>query len=239
MRHLVRFPSPVTLNALAYATVFCILITLSTSPSLTWAQGADTATELTQSPAKSPDLGSAKKNAGASKVNANPKWQDLTPAQQLSLKPLAANWNSLNEARKQKWIAIAAGYARLSPEGQSELHSRMTEWASLNQQQRDQARLNFAKSKQLTSHQKTATWEAYQALSPEERKKLAISAPPKPPGAAPAIIPLVPKKLAAVPLLKETSLPMPKTSAPNPALNPKTLLPLSRRSDAPAPALKQ
>ena len=239
MPSVARPPFPLLLDTLACATAFCIVVTLSSYPTPTWAQGGGTAIESAPSSGKSAGSGAATTNAGARMVKANPTWQDLTPAQQVSLKPLAANWNNLAETRKRKWIAIAAGYARLSPEGQSELHSRMTEWASLNQNQRNQARLNFSNSKQLSSRQKTATWEAYQALSPEEKKKLAISPPPQPPGAAAAIIPVAPKKLAIVPLPEEATTLMPKTSAINPALNPKTLLPRSRQPVAPEPALKQ
>jgi hypothetical protein len=150
---------------------------------------------------------------------------DLTPAQQLSLKPLAAKWGTLGEAQKRKWIAIAANYPNLSQEEQVKLHSRMTEWVSLSHQQRDQARLNFADSKQLTPSQKTATWEAYQALSPDEKKKLAISARPKPAGAAIATKPVPPKKLATIPLIKETQKESPKISAAKQTVNKNTLLP--------------
>ena len=49
---------------------------------------------------------------------------------------------------------------------QAKLHSRMTEWAALSPQQRTQARLNFAETKQLSPDDKKAKWEAYQALPP-------------------------------------------------------------------------
>ena len=63
---------------------------------------------------------------------------------------------------------------------QAKLHSRMTEWAALSPQQRTQARLNFAETKQLSPDDKKAKWEAYQALPPEEKRKLAAGAA-KPP----------------------------------------------------------
>ncbi len=91
------------------------------------------------------------------------------------------------------------------------MHSRMAEWASLSQQQRTQARMNFAESNKLVPKEKaektatkTATWEAYQALSPEEKQKLAAKAAPKPAGAAMAIKPPLPAQLATVPATRNS-----------------------------------
>ena len=83
------------------------------------------------------------------------------------------------------------------------MHSRMNEWVALSPQQRAEARLNFAKtkelSKQLTPEEKKAKWQTYQALSPEEKQKLAARATSRPAGAATAVKPVAPQKLAAVP----------------------------------------
>jgi hypothetical protein len=49
----------------------------------------------------------------------------------------------------------------------------MNEWVTLSQQQRTEARLNFTQSKLVPQSHKSATWEAYQALSPEDKKQLA------------------------------------------------------------------
>lgn len=158
-------------------------------------------------------------------ITTKPEWHDLTPSQQQSLKPLAASWNTLDEAHKRKWIAIAGNYPSLNPADQVKLHSRMTEWVSLSQQQRAQARLNFAHTKQLAPAQKAATWEAYQALRPEEKQKLAQSAPPKPTGAATATKPVPPQKLAKVPVTRQTQKEVPPLPPANNSLNRNTLLP--------------
>ncbi|MFT7325336.1 MAG: hypothetical protein ACI90C_000931 [Rhodoferax sp.] len=150
-----------------------------------------------------------------------PDWQDLTPEQKISLKPLTADWKKLGEVQKKKWIAIAREYPALATEEQAKMHARMTEWVSLSQLQRAQARLNFAQTKQLTSTQKNDTWQAYQELSSEEKKKLATSANTKLAGAAAASKPVSPKKLTIVPpkalphtlINRHTLLPQ---SAPNP-----------------------
>ena len=102
--------------------------------------------------------------------------------QQQTLKPLASSWVTLTEAHKRKWLEVSKNYPSLPPEGQATMHSRMSEWAALSPQQRTEARLNFAKtrelSKQLTAEEKKAKWETYQALSAEEKQKLAAKASP-------------------------------------------------------------
>lgn len=239
MRAVDQLHHPFITDVLAGGAVFCILAALSTSASCAaLTQGVAATPLLAQSSAKLPNSGTPSKNSSAQNISSKPAWQDLTPAQQLSLKPLAANWNTLGESHKRKWIAIAANYPTLASTEQAKLHSRMTEWVSLSQQQRAQARLNFAQSKQLTPTQKAATWQAYQALSPEEKQKLAISAIPKPAGAAAAAKPIPPKKLAAVPVTRQTPKQMPKLSAANHAVNRNTLLPRSPSQVEPAPAQK-
>ena len=216
---------PVIQGALVLAAVITLLTAVTVSFSDVLAQSSIATPQLTQSPEKPIGPVVSAKSPGTPLASSKPAWRDLTPAQQLSLTPLAAKWDTLGEAQKRKWIAIAANYQNLSQAEQAKLHSRMTEWVSLSQQQRSQARLNFAESKQLTSSQKTATWEAYQALGPEEKKKLAVAATPKPAGAAIAAKPVSPQKLATVPLTKETPKEMPKISAPRQTVNRNTLLP--------------
>ena len=138
-----------------------------------------------------------------------PAWQELTPAQQQSLKPLGANWGTISEAQKRKWLALSKNYPTLAPAEQAKLHSRMTEWVSLSQQQRTQARMNFAETKKLPPDEKAAQWQAYQALSPEEKQKLAAKATPAPAGATAAVKPVPAQKLANVPTTRNT----PKDSA--------------------------
>lgn len=111
---------------------------------------------------------------------ARPTWRELSPAQQQALTPLATHWDRLSEERKRKWLVISKNFSSLSPAEQVKLHRRMNEWIALSQQQRIQARQNFSEIKKLSPEQKAAEWEAYQALSAEERRKLATQAPPQP-----------------------------------------------------------
>ncbi|MGA0571091.1 DUF3106 domain-containing protein [Variovorax sp. VNK109] len=141
----------------------------------------------------------ATRAAPARAVASGPAWSELSRSQQTALKPLASVWGSISEAQKRKWIALSANYASLQPEEQARLHGRMTDWVSLNPQQRAQARLNFGESRKIPAQEKKAKWEAYQALSPEEKDKLASRASRKAAGAAVAVKPVSPQKLATVP----------------------------------------
>ncbi len=130
-----------------------------------------------------------------------PNWATLTMLEHQALAPLAAMWDTqISVGQKKKWLEVSKNYTALQPEAQQILHSRMKEWAALTPHQRAQARFNFAKTKelsaQLTAEEKKSKWEAYQALSAEEKRALAAKAPKKPRGAAAVIQPVAPQKLA-------------------------------------------
>ncbi len=131
-------------------------------------------------------------------VHSKPAWKDLTPAQQQALQPLAQHWSWLSEERKLKWLAISRNFQSLSPEEQAKVHRRMSKWVTLTQQQRAQARQNFKEIKNLTAEQKASQWEAYQALTAEEKRKLASQAPAKPAGLT-LVKPATTPKLSQVP----------------------------------------
>ena len=128
-----------------------------------------------------------------------PGWETLNTPQKLALYPLADRWSLLSGLQKRRWLALAQGFSALPAEEQSRLHERMTAWASLSAQQRNQARLNFAVTHRMALEDKRSQWDAYQALSEEDKRKLAARAALKPQGAAPALRPVSPKKLANVP----------------------------------------
>ena len=110
-----------------------------------------------------------------------------------------AGLTNLYQLIQWRWLALAANFSNLPETEQTRFHERMTEWASLSAQQRNQARLNYAVTKRLAGDDKRAQWEAYQALSPEEREKLATGARPPPPGAALAIKPVPSQRMVVVP----------------------------------------
>ena len=135
----------------------------------------------------------------AAQVETGPGWETLTTPQKLALYPLAERWALISETQKRRWLALAATFPSMPEDEQAKFHDRMTGWASLSAQQRNQARLNYAVTNKLAGDDKRAQWEAYQALSEEEKRALAARAAPKPKGAATALRPVSPKKLAQVP----------------------------------------
>ena len=77
-------------------------------------------------------------------VETGPGWETLTTPQKLALYPLAERWALISEAQKRRWLALAATFSSLPEDEQAKFHDRMTDWASLSAQQRNQARLNYA-----------------------------------------------------------------------------------------------
>ena len=201
-------PSPrhLSLNAWIFGVVFSSLLCSTAA--------------FSQAPVK--PVISEKPAASTKVVSARPAWTELTHAQQQALAPLASSWNTISESQKRKWLEISKNYAALPPEEQAVLNSRMNEWAVLSPQQRAQARLNFGKTKelsrQLTPEEKNAKWQAYQALSPEEKQRLAAKASPKPKGAATAVKPVSTQKLATV--RAHVPKPAPKIQSSTPAVLP-------------------
>ena len=140
--------------------------------------------------------------ASSKAVARGPGWEQLDTPQKLALYPLAPRWAALGEQQKRQWLLIAQSFSQLPEAEQERLHNRMTEWASLSAQQRSQARLNYAATKRLAPDSKRAQWEAYQALSSDEKKRLAAAAAAtahRSLGASPAVRPVLPRKLAKVP----------------------------------------
>jgi hypothetical protein len=162
-------------------------------------------------------------------VVSKPLWRELTARQQRALEPLAPHWDSLTEPHKRKWLALSRNYATLPPADQEILHSRMIEWAALSNQQRTQARFNFAEVKQVPVDERKAKWEAYQALSDEEKRKLAERATPRP-GAAATFRPVPPQKLAPLPAVAPDGQHTPRIQ-----LAPPAPLPVRPQLVAPAP----
>ncbi|ADX46079.1 putative transmembrane protein [Paracidovorax avenae ATCC 19860] len=156
-----------------------------------------------------------------------PAWNELSAAQKHALAPLGVRWATMSEAQKRHWLTLAASFPHLSAHEQQKLQARITDWASLSGQQRSQARLNYALTNKLSVDDKRAQWEAYLALSEEERRQLAAHAAPRPAGAATAIRPISPRKLARVPAATAAAnrANAPKIPAP-PASHPMQALPV-------------
>ncbi|HEY4069496.1 MAG TPA: DUF3106 domain-containing protein [Burkholderiaceae bacterium] len=104
------------------------------------------------------------------------RWRDLKPGQQAVLKPLEREWPKIGSAHKQKWIELSGNFGRRSPAEQARIQGRMAEWARLTAEERGQARLNFQDAKDIDPNDRKARWQAYQALSPEQKQRLAARA---------------------------------------------------------------
>ena len=177
-----------------YGLSSALIAALVAFASLVIAQTSSTPTSTSSSPSTQP----AKPVLAAAKIAKAPadSWDKLTPDQKVALQPLSANWTSLTEGHKRKWLAVSANFVQFSPEDKTKLHSRMTEWSGLSAKQREQARINFAQNKKLTASDKQAKWETYKALPPETKQALAnINVAPKPTGAATATKPVSKDKL--------------------------------------------
>jgi hypothetical protein len=165
-------------------------------------------------------------------TSAKPTWQDLTAAQQQALRPLGPKWHELSQERKRKWLEVSKNFSSLPPAEQAKMHSRMNEWVSLSRHQRAQARINFAETQKLSPAEKSAKWQAYQDLSPEEKRKLAAKAPAKPAGAA-IVKPQSAPKLANVPVTRKTHQHGNTADASIQTFNQSTLLPKSETVSGP------
>jgi Protein of unknown function (DUF3106) len=116
--------------------------------------------------------------AAAQVVDRSPTWVSLTPAQQQVLAPLQRDWASIDDNRKQKWIELAAKFPRMPADERQRVQARMTEWARMTPTQRAGARMQFQQARNLPAEERQAKWQAYQALTPEQRQALALRAKP-------------------------------------------------------------
>jgi hypothetical protein len=104
------------------------------------------------------------------------RWNQLSAAQRQALGPLKGVWDTLDGARKRKWLEVAQRFPSMGEDERRRVHERMGEWVALSPQQRTLARINFRTAKEVPASQRLDRWESYQSLSPEERKALADQA---------------------------------------------------------------
>ena len=114
-----------------------------------------------------------KQSAAANTPKHSGNWDDLSVVQQKILAPLEEDWSYLSKERRQKWIQVANLYPKMKRADQERLQSRMNEWAKLSQKDRRIARDNYLSSLRFPAEEKASAWQAYQQLSPEDKKKLA------------------------------------------------------------------
>jgi len=103
---------------------------------------------------------------------AQPLWSELGEAQRRVLEPFASQWNALPASEKRAWADLALRFPRMKPEQRKRVEQRIVEWAALTPQQRLIARENYRLAQQRSSERLVAEWEAYQAMTPEQRSVL-------------------------------------------------------------------
>lgn len=180
-----------------------------------WNAGAQTKATETSALAQ---IGAIPSSQGAPVSQA---WKQLTPQQKQALAPLGAQWSALTAQQQSKWLAISQNFTQLSVPEQITMHARMADWVALSPQQRTLARLNFNKLQNLPKEDKKAKWEAYQALSHEEKRLLSADSAATLKSAAPTAKPLDAHRVVQTPLRAEGS----TSRTPQTDINRKTLLP--------------
>lgn len=160
-------------------------------------------------------------------------WTQLDARQQQALAPLQAVWPQLTAAQRSKWLTLSTSFEHLNGEERALVHGRMRDWAALSPQARARARLNYSHLQAMSREERKARWEAYQALSAEEKHRLQrrhiapnSAAPASRPSPARAERLVQPPASAgssvpAVPLDRKTLLPRPAAAtAEGPSLAP-------------------
>jgi hypothetical protein len=164
-------------------------------------------------------------------------WEQLSTPQQRALAPLQPHWASIDPERRQKWLELAARFPNMSADERTKMQERMVAWAYLPPAERGRARQQFQQTRQLSVEERHAQWQAYQALSAEQRERWAREAQAR--GAGPgAAAPL----REAHPLAGSFQQPgLPKIATTPEFVEPSTLLPRrgaqgAARSEAPRSA---
>lgn len=163
-------------------------------------------------------------------ASTNLNWAALSGGQKAALAPLKDSWDTLADGHRRKWIALSQNFSAMSAADKETLHSRMAEWAALKPKERQQARLNFAETKKTPAADRLTNWEAYQALSREEKDALARKGAAKPSGAAIAAKAPPPQKLTPVPVTRNSPETHKERLAAQQPVDRNTLLPLAPAS---------
>ncbi len=162
----------------------------------------------------------------APSANPTSSWQQLSGRQKQALAPLAAQWGNLTPQQQSKWLTISQNFPQLPVAEQATMHARMADWVALSPQQRNHARYNYNMVQALPKEDKKAKWEAYQALSAEDKRLLSLGTAPPAKSAASIAKPVSTHRLIAPtlrPIDSARDITRPDPSAQ--AIDRKTLLP--------------
>lgn len=113
------------------------------------------------------------------KINkGGPQWSELSVIQKTSLKPLEKEWSTIEPNQKQKWLEVAARMPAMPLIERERIQTRMIEWGRLSPQERGQVRMAYQEAKKITTKNRQNQWQAYQALSAEQKHQLQTQAKP-------------------------------------------------------------
>lgn len=104
------------------------------------------------------------------------EWQRLSAPDRTILAPLAPQWSSMSDDVQDKWISVARRYPSLSPDAQGRVRERMKQWSQTSSRERSEARLRFQNAREIPVQERQQKWQAYQALSPQQKAELARQA---------------------------------------------------------------
>lgn len=184
-----------------------------------------------QTPTQEPSNTSKSSKTARPLIETSPTWAELSAPQQTALNPLKKLWPEINQAQKRKWLAVSRNYHDLPEQEQLTMHARMRDWVRLDPRERSQARLEYARAQTLSVDERRARWEAYLALSEEERKALGQHKSRQPQGAAIALRPVAAPKINPPPPAAQSQTPYPKGFSAlridTDQIHPRTLLPLN------------
>lgn len=109
-------------------------------------------------------------------VEQGPRFSELSADQRTALRPLEKEWPGISADAKQKWLQIAGQFAAMPLDERARIQTRMSEWSRLSPTQRGQVRMQFQEATRAAPQNRQAQWEAYQALSAEQKRQLASRA---------------------------------------------------------------
>lgn len=101
------------------------------------------------------------------------RWNELNLQQQNILEPLAEHWDTMEPARKKKWLGIAKRYPKMNSQEQQRIQSQMQSWHALTAEQRKQVRERFKKMEQLPVEKRQEIkqrWYEYEQLPGSTQK---------------------------------------------------------------------
>jgi len=96
-------------------------------------------------------------------------WSQLTAEQRQILAPFQQQWDSWPPADKRSWIVLANRFPQLSDAQQQRARNRISEWASLTGEQRTTVRNNIKLSRERKPNERSAEWNRYQQMTPEQK----------------------------------------------------------------------